>query len=289
MGQYYKIVNTTKRQYLDPSAFGDGLKLMAFANSESGVMSALALLLAQGNGKGGGDFRGIDKMIGSWAGDSIIVLGDYSEMHFEVPGIENPRNYDLYNMLSVKKFGFKDISTKLIKLMVDTNPHHPLARVVAININSKKNHSFVRRNAWGDGPVFLEPQQKHIKTFSQLMSVATAAYGEVDEITNNNLAWGLQCLFGDMNALGLKIENSSGGHMEITHLQKNIENVDFSSVSLQNLDFDVRRHIAQAGKRVSSVIFTMKNSNTNKKYQHTLIFPCSLSDIHSMMVPVLQA
>lgn len=55
MGQYYHPINITKKEYLNPHLFGDSLKLLEFSRSEDGVMTALALLLASGNGHGGGD------------------------------------------------------------------------------------------------------------------------------------------------------------------------------------------------------------------------------------------
>ena len=103
MGQYYKIVNLTKRQWLSSHTFGDGLKLMEFGASGGGMMMAFAPLLADGNGRGGGDIfsskyrreerKYVDKkrksfpqaekfnspLIGSWAGDRIIIAGDYAD------------------------------------------------------------------------------------------------------------------------------------------------------------------------------------------------------------------
>ena len=105
MGQYHYICNIDKKQYLNPHAFGDGLKLMEFGLSGSGTMSALAVLLAEqnrGGARGGGDLhpwiagngsygdereleatgqedRLMDEVVGSWAGDRIAVFGDYSD------------------------------------------------------------------------------------------------------------------------------------------------------------------------------------------------------------------
>ncbi len=76
MGQYYKIVNLDKRQYLHPHKFGDGLKLLEFGAGGSGTMCGLAILLADGNGRGGGDLRSNASVIGSWAGDRIVIAGD---------------------------------------------------------------------------------------------------------------------------------------------------------------------------------------------------------------------
>ena len=82
MGQYYKVVNVTKKQYLHPHRLGAGLKLCEF--SESCVGELLLLLLAGGNGRGGGDLPVSETnehghLIGSWAGDKIVVAGDCAD------------------------------------------------------------------------------------------------------------------------------------------------------------------------------------------------------------------
>jgi hypothetical protein len=85
MGQYYRIVNLDKKQYIKPHAFGDGAKLMEFAMSGEGTMAALAVLLSDGNGRGGGDIRSADPLVGSWAGDRIVITGDYADEGKFVP------------------------------------------------------------------------------------------------------------------------------------------------------------------------------------------------------------
>jgi len=79
MGQYYVIVNINKMEYLNPHRFGDGAKLLEFGSSAVGTMCGLAILLADGNNRGGGDLRSDNKIIGSWAGDKIVVAGDYAD------------------------------------------------------------------------------------------------------------------------------------------------------------------------------------------------------------------
>lgn len=81
MGQYYLICNLDKRQYFYSHAFGDGLKLMEFGLSGGGMMAGLAILLADGNGRGGGDIDNEveNPVIGSWAGDRIVIAGDYAD------------------------------------------------------------------------------------------------------------------------------------------------------------------------------------------------------------------
>ncbi len=79
MGQYFKVVNKTKRQVMCPHKFGSGAKLMEFSSDSMGIMQGLAILLADGNNRGGGDLRSDNPIIGSWAGDEIVVTGDYAD------------------------------------------------------------------------------------------------------------------------------------------------------------------------------------------------------------------
>lgn len=79
MGQYYIAVNLDKKQYLHPHRFDDGMKLAEFSMTDGRTMTALALLLADGNGRGGGDVRPEHELIGSWAGDRIVIAGDYAD------------------------------------------------------------------------------------------------------------------------------------------------------------------------------------------------------------------
>lgn len=81
MGQYYMLGNLDKKEYLHPHRFGDGLKLLEFGSSGSGTMNGLAILLAVGNGRGGGDLHTETEngIVGSWAGDRIVIMGDYAD------------------------------------------------------------------------------------------------------------------------------------------------------------------------------------------------------------------
>jgi hypothetical protein len=89
--QTHLVVNLTKQVRMDPMFFGEQPTFMAFANGNGGIMLALGMLLADGNGRGGGDF---DKNVGAgtWAGDSIKIVGslspDYAEA-FAMPDVSN--------------------------------------------------------------------------------------------------------------------------------------------------------------------------------------------------------
>jgi hypothetical protein len=74
MGQYFLIVNTTKKEYLHPHRFGEGLKFMEFTLEGSGIMHGLAHLLAQSS-----EGVAIDhpEITGRWIGDHVVIVGDY--------------------------------------------------------------------------------------------------------------------------------------------------------------------------------------------------------------------
>ena len=112
MGQYYKIVNIKKKQYITPHTFGDGAKLMEFSMSASGVLAGLAILLADGNGRGGGDLNSDNDIVGSWAGDNIVIAGDYADTGKFVKEAEE-------NLYSVATNEGEDISVKVLEALFD--------------------------------------------------------------------------------------------------------------------------------------------------------------------------
>lgn len=114
MGQYFKIVNVKKKQYLNPYMFGDGLKLMEFTCSRFGVLSGLSILLADGNGRGGGDLHSENPIVGSWAGDNIVIAGDYADDGNFLPA--DKQDVNLYQVASEEG---EDISLKVLDALFD--------------------------------------------------------------------------------------------------------------------------------------------------------------------------
>ena len=75
MGQYYLLVNVTKKQFLYPHVFDDGLKAWEIV-ANGNMLKALGYLLVKSDGGGGGDLKP-DSLVGYWAGDEILLTGDY--------------------------------------------------------------------------------------------------------------------------------------------------------------------------------------------------------------------
>jgi hypothetical protein len=71
-------------------------------------------LLANSNGRGGGDLHTENPTVGSWAGDRIVVAGDYAEIGDKG---ELDDNENLYRKCSEGKF--EDISYKIMAALAD--------------------------------------------------------------------------------------------------------------------------------------------------------------------------
>ena len=76
MGQYFLIVNTTKKEYLHPHRFGEGLKFMEFTVDGCGIMHGLAHLLAQSSSGVAIDDL---EVTGRWVGAHVVIVGDYDD------------------------------------------------------------------------------------------------------------------------------------------------------------------------------------------------------------------
>lgn len=78
MGQYHVLYNTDKKEYVHPHRIDNGFELLEQVGFEKSTATALFLLVANSNGRGGGDANE-HELIGRWAGDRIVVQGDYAE------------------------------------------------------------------------------------------------------------------------------------------------------------------------------------------------------------------
>jgi hypothetical protein len=160
MGQYYYPVNIDKREFIHPHKFGDGLKLLEFGCSGSGTMTGLAILLCDGNGRGGGDlmYHGEgagqygspvqDKhpIVGSWAGDRIVITGDYADAgKFVPPDLLGDSNATL---MDVAAKDFKDVSEDVLLAMIED---HSLMHELAQSL-----HGFWFENAKKEMPRLYE-------------------------------------------------------------------------------------------------------------------------------------
>lgn len=151
MGQYHIIVNLDKKQYLHPHRFGDGLKLLEFGCSKV-TMAALAMLLANSNGRGGGDFNSDDPLIGSWAGDRIAIVGDYDDpdvLNYPTSTNDNPER-NLY--FCADQGELEDISERAMIAMAQDIRLKFYLITNRIYLRKDGTHTYVRRSM-GNTPI----------------------------------------------------------------------------------------------------------------------------------------
>jgi len=79
MGQYWIPVNLDKCEFINPHKLGCGMKLCEQFGTHPGTGAALLILMAAfPESRGGGDPEP-DPVIGRWAGNRIVIIGDYAE------------------------------------------------------------------------------------------------------------------------------------------------------------------------------------------------------------------
>ena len=94
MGQYHKLINITKKEFVvgyDIGILAKHYEQIGFEGSMADVL--YCLMIAQGNdNRGGGDVSG-HKFIGRWAGDHVAIVGDYYDEK-----TDNPKYKNLYDI-----------------------------------------------------------------------------------------------------------------------------------------------------------------------------------------------
>ena len=114
MSNQYLIVNFDRKEYLRPGAFGERDDLKTVLMSSDGVLTALAIVLADGNNRGGGDLRSDMPIIGSWAGQRIGIVDDLVvDAMLSEPGMESiPLQQQMLQL-------GKDVSGAAIEALLD--------------------------------------------------------------------------------------------------------------------------------------------------------------------------
>ena len=105
MGQYHKLVNLDKQEVVHPHMLGLGLKQWEQTGFKGGTLAdAIYLLTMTSVARGGGDWEETN-ISGRWAGDRVVVLGDYTE-DSDLPSVPNAGN------LYAESEDWRDISAR---------------------------------------------------------------------------------------------------------------------------------------------------------------------------------
>ena len=100
MGQYFIIANTTKKEFLHPHYFGQGLKFAEFPSDGIGAMTALAHLLGQSTDHSGMMYD--PDITGQWIGDHVVIVGDYDDSDIYREAMSPPEEESEYTNISEK-------------------------------------------------------------------------------------------------------------------------------------------------------------------------------------------
>lgn len=88
MGQYHVLVNYDKKEIVEPYGLGLGAKQVEQLGAFNGTIAdAMYLLVMTSPNAGGGDLP-LTSVSGRWAGDRVMIVGDYTE-DSNVPSIPN--------------------------------------------------------------------------------------------------------------------------------------------------------------------------------------------------------
>ena len=121
MGQYNKLINITKKEYVvgyDIGILAKHYEQIGFEGSMADVL--YCLMIAQGDDRrGGGDVSG-HRLIGHWAGDQVAIVGDYYDQDTDKP--EYKGLYDIVEYHNLYEEGkadkdYKNISTAIRSML----------------------------------------------------------------------------------------------------------------------------------------------------------------------------
>ena len=124
MGQYFIIVNVSKKQFIDVGRLGENYKFSGVGRGLHGIV--LGRLLTSGGDWTKGFYRRYGNpnkdefYLGVWAGDRIVIAGDYDKPNTN--GIQTSTSDDptlnLYNKADLDP-SYEDVTKKVIKWLAN--------------------------------------------------------------------------------------------------------------------------------------------------------------------------
>jgi len=145
MGQYHKLINITKKEYVvgyDIGILAKHYEQIGFEGSMADVL--YCLMIAQGDDRrGGGDVSG-HKLIGHWAGDNVAIVGDYYTEDTDSAFWKN-----LYDEVETDKH-YKNISPSIRSMLRAVYPKLKFKKEYFItkNLDGTEEKTFMWRREW---------------------------------------------------------------------------------------------------------------------------------------------
>ena len=145
MGQYHKLINTTKKEYVvgyDIGILAKHYEQIGFEGSMADVL--YCLMIAQGDDRrGGGDVSG-HKLIGHWAGNNVAIVGDYYDEDTDKFEYRN-----LYDEVESDK-DYKNISPSIRSMLRAVYPTLKFKKEYFIckNLDGTETKTFMWNREW---------------------------------------------------------------------------------------------------------------------------------------------
>ena len=145
MGQYHKLINITKKEFVVGHDIGINLKHYEQIGFEGSMADVLyCLMIAQGDDRrGGGDVSG-HKLIGHWTGDPVAIVGDYY-----TEDTDNRSYKNLYDIVESDK-DYKNISPSIRSMLRAVYPKLKFKKEYFIckNLDGTETKTFYWRREW---------------------------------------------------------------------------------------------------------------------------------------------
>ena len=145
MGQYHKLINITKKEFVVGHDIGINLKHYEQIGFEGSMADVLyCLMIAQGDDRrGGGEVSG-HKLIGHWTGDPVAIVGDYY-----TEDTDNRSYKNLYDIVEDDKH-YKNISPSIRSMLRAVYPTLKFKKEYFIckNLDGTETKTFYWRREW---------------------------------------------------------------------------------------------------------------------------------------------
>lgn len=184
------IVNFDKYEYIKPEAFGEKDSIEAMACGWDGSKTALCVLLADGNNRGGGDLRSDQDVIGSWAGCRIGVIDE--TLVDDALGLPGQAGIPLQEQFL--RAG-RDVSAAVLAALLEGEGDYYLANQLMTDCVFSK---VTQRELWGEGVLKLIRDDAPLTNAMEVFSLLGASYKFSVRKSQESLQLGVNRLAGEL-------------------------------------------------------------------------------------------
>ena len=184
------IVNFDKYEYIKPTSFGEKDSIEAMACGWDGAKTALCVLLADGNNRGGGDLRSDQEIIGSWAGCRIGVIDE--TLVDDTLGLPGQAGIPLQEQFLCAG---RDVSAAVLAALKEGEGDYYLPNQLMDDCVFSK---VTQRELWGEGVLKLIRDDAPLTNAMEFFSLLGASYKFSVKKSRDSLQLGINRLAGEL-------------------------------------------------------------------------------------------